>query len=137
MSITSWARPLTKSATALPADSASLVILCPAGVQRNTKRLPAAKAAALAGSDGTATMRAGAGMGSAVGVGKGVAAILFTRRQSVECGLNGRQHGFQIGELLVLGFRLGQLRQIGALHHPGSRLVEKRSRQVHDLFIRQ
>ena len=72
MSITSWARPFTTSAMALPAVKASPAICCPAAVQRKTNRLPAANAAALAGSDGTATISAGAGVGVVLGVGGGV-----------------------------------------------------------------
>src|ERR1035441_5073855 len=166
-SMTSWARPFTTSPMALPAATASLDTVCPAGVQRNTKRLPAANAAALAGSDGTATMSAGVGF--VAGVGSGAVAMLYPviarrlrvlnrrdsitkchrmlfsfvslhllpRCESVQCPLNGRQHGFQIGKLLIGGFRLRRLRQIGSLDHPTAALIEKGTRQMHDLFVWQ
>src|ERR1017187_1962781 len=167
MSTTSWARPFTTSPMALPAAAASPATFCPAGVQRNTKRLPAANAAALAGSDGTATMSAGVGF--VAGVGSGAVAMLYPviarrlrvlnrrdsitkchrmlfsfvglhllpRCESVQCPLNGRQHGFQIGKLLIGGFRLRRLRQIGSLDHPTAGLIEKGTRQMHDLFVWQ
>src|ERR1039458_9596989 len=51
MSTTSWARPFTTSPMALPAAAASPATFCPAGVQRNTKRLPAANSVGLAALD--------------------------------------------------------------------------------------
>jgi hypothetical protein len=77
MLITSCAKPLMASPTSVPAASTVEAIFCPAGVHRNTKRLPAANAAALAGSDGTATMSTGAGVVVVAGVGSGAAAMLY------------------------------------------------------------
>src|SRR5579871_6027373 len=134
MFTTSCAKPFTTSEIALPAFSTSLEICCPTGVHRNTKRLPAANAAALAGSDGTATINAG----SAAGAGTDVVDIRFSsisirrfRGQRIQGGLDLGEHSFYVRKLLVGGFRLRSLRQIRALDHPTAGLIEQRSRQVH------
>jgi|HubBroStandDraft_1064217.scaffolds.fasta_scaffold56030_2 hypothetical protein len=124
---------------------ASLDMVWPAAVQRKTKRLPAAKAAALAGSDGTATTITGVGFvlgtGAGAGPGIGLVAMLYAYspysictynlllcRESIQRPLDGHQHGFHIGELLIAGFGLLGLRQIGTLDYPTAGLTEKGSR---------